>query len=109
MVAMKTTYRTVLAATLLIACRAAAADWSYCVAPAEHDNRLYLSLPFPSIGPAAEGDFDAALARRHLTHDSVQCPRADDEASAVIMRQHALEVNREWGRQVVDTHWRPVP
>jgi len=82
-----------------------AADWSYCIAPADADKRIFISQPFRAIGPGAEGDFDVSLARRHLRHDAVQCPRADGEASAVVMRQHAVEVNRQWGRQVVDMPW----
>jgi hypothetical protein len=103
---MKTTVALVLAA-LTLQRAAVAADWSYCVAPADAKNRLYVSLPFPAIGPRAEARFDRTLARRRLPHDVVECPRADDEESAVVMRQHAIEVNRQWGRQVIDTHWRP--
>jgi hypothetical protein len=97
---------------LLLTCidvRALASDWSFCIAPAEADNRIYMSQPFPAGSAKAEGEFNDLLTQRRLRHDSVQCPRADDEASAVVMRQHAIEVNRSWGRQVVDTPWRALP
>lgn len=100
------------AAFLVLLCLpmgAHALDWSYCIAPAGADHRIFISRPFPSIGPKAEADFDDQLARRRMRHDSVQCPRASDEAAAVIMRQHAVDVNRLWGRQVVDIPWDGPP
>lgn len=100
---MKPTQAAGLIALMLCVCSPArAADWSYCLAPADADNRIFVSRPFPSDGPTAEAEFNDALARRHLRHDAVQCPRAGDEESAVAMWQYAVEVNREWGRQVVD-------
>ena len=86
-----------------------AADWGFCVAPADADNRIFISRPFPSTGSKAEGDFEESLDRRRLRHDSVECPRADDEASAVVMRQHSVDVNRLWGRQIVDIPMRASP
>ena len=88
---------------------ARASDWSYCLAPAEADNRIYLSQPFPAGSVKAEGEFNDLLAQRRLRHDSVQCPRTGDEASAIVMRQHAIDLNRSWGRQVVDTPLRALP
>lgn len=96
-----------LLASLLLRNTAKAADWSYCVAPADAENRIYISTPFAAVGPRAEADFDDTLAKQHLPHDSVECARADDEAAAVVMRQHAIDVNRLWGRQVIDLRWRP--
>jgi len=105
---MRTTKTVLILTVLASACRcASAADWSFCIAPADEENRIYISERFPSIGSKAEQEFDQALWARRLRHDSVQCPRAADEASAIIMRQHAIEVNREWGRQVIDRPWRP--
>jgi len=93
---------------LLLTCvdvRARAGDWSFCIAPDDAEHRIYMSQPFASGGARAEGGFDDMLARRHLRHDSVQCPRADDEDAAFAMRQHSAEVNRSWGRQVIDLRW----
>ena len=94
---------------LCLQATASAADWSFCIAPADADHRIFISRPFPSIGPTAEAEFDVSLARRHLNHEPVQCPRADDEEGAIVMREHAAEVNRQWGRQVVDIPWRAGP
>src|SRR5579885_2885385 len=99
--------RTTLAAGLItvllwLQTTAFAADWSFCIAPADAEHRIFISHPFSSVGPTAEAEFGISLAQRHLNHDPVQCPRADDEASAVAMREHAIKVNRLWGRQVVD-------
>jgi hypothetical protein len=88
---------------------ARAAEWSYCVAPSDAQNRIYISKPFASVGPRAEAEFDEALQARQLPHDAVECARADDQASAIVMRQQAITVNREWGRQVIDLRWRPAP
>ena len=89
--------------------RALASDWSYCLAPAEADGRIYMTEPFPSGSVKAEGEFNDLLMQRHLRHDTVQCPRANDEASIVVMRQHAIDVNRSSGRQVIDAPWRTQP
>lgn len=88
---------------------ARAAEWSYCVAPSDAQNRIYVSKPFVSVGPRAEAEFDDALNARQLPHDAVECARADDQASAIVMRQQAVNVNRDWGRQVIDLRWRPAP
>ena len=97
---------------LLLTCidvSARASDWSFCIAPADAENRIYMSQPFPSGSAKAEGEFNNLLTQRRLHHDSVQCPRAGDEASAVVMHEHAVEVNRSSGRQVIDTPWRASP
>ena len=88
---------------------AGAAEWSYCVAPSDAQNRIYISSPFPiNAQSEAEPGFDNTLTEHRLNHDAVECARADNEAAAVIMRQHAVAVNRQWGRQVVDMPWRPL-
>jgi hypothetical protein len=86
-----------------------AAEWSYCIAPSDAQNRIYISKPFP-IGArdAAEPAFDTALTRQRLAHDAVECAHADDEAAAIVMRQHAIDVNRQGGRKVIDLPWRPL-
>ncbi|HET9619452.1 MAG TPA: hypothetical protein VFP74_19975 [Pseudolabrys sp.] len=38
--------------------RVRAGDWSYCVAPADADNLIDMSEPFPSVGATAQGGFD---------------------------------------------------
>lgn len=87
---------------------ALATDWSYCVAPSEADKRIYISLPFPWIGSRAEALFGAALATHNFSFDIVECARTDDESDAAVMRQHAIDVNRQEGREVIETHWRPA-
>lgn len=95
-------------AMLVLQQRTHAAEWGYCVAPADAQHRIYISKPFPvSVPGADEPGFDITLTAHHLAHDMVECARAANEAAAVIMRQHAIDVNREWGRQVVDVPWQP--
>ena len=87
-----------------------AAEWGYCVAPSDAQNRIYISMPFPvSAAAADESGFDAALTGHRLDHDAVECARAESEADAIVMRQHAVDVNRDWGRQVIQMRWRPSP
>jgi hypothetical protein len=88
---------------------ARAAEWAYCIAPANAQNRIYVSKPFPiSAAGAAEPGFEATLTEHRLPHDGVACARAENEAAAIIMREHAVAVNRGWGRQVIDMPWRPL-
>ncbi len=85
-----------------------AAAWSYCVAPADAQNKLYVSAPFPiGTADAAETGFETTLTEHHLAHDAVQCTHAGTEAVAIVMRQHAIDVNRDLRRQVIDVPWRP--
>ena len=88
---------------------ARAAEWGYCIAPADAQNRIYISNLFPMTAKeAVEPGFDSTLTEHRLDHDAVECARADDEAAAIVMRQHAVAVNRQWGRQVIDLPWRPL-
>lgn len=110
LIAMKPTQAAAL--LLLLTCvdvRARAGDWTFCIAPDDASRRIYMSQPFPSKDARPEGRFDELLVQRQLRHDSVQCPRADDEDAASSMRQHSVEVNRSWGRQVIDTPWAVPP
>lgn len=84
-----------------------ASDWSYCVAPSEEGKRIYISAVFPVHGSQAEASFRAELSRRNLSTDVAECAIADNEAAAVIMRQYAIDINRQWGRRVIETQWRP--
>lgn len=87
---------------------ARAAEWSYCVAPSDAQNRIYISPPFPvRVSGTDEPGFGDALTGKHLRHDAVDCARAENEAAAIIMRQHAIAVNRDWGREVITVPWRP--
>jgi hypothetical protein len=36
-----------------------------------------------------------------LRHDDVQCPRADDERSILLMLQYAISFNQENGNTIV--------
>ncbi|HZT25170.1 MAG TPA: hypothetical protein VFA57_05645 [Pseudolabrys sp.] len=98
-----------LAIAVLFPCWAAQANaWSFCIAVADAQKRIYVSTLFPFTAPgSAEPGFAVALARQQIPHDAVQCPRADDEQTAVTMRDHAIEVNRLWGRDVINFRWSP--
>lgn len=88
----------------------ALADWHFCLVADHPAKRVYLSAPFLSntASAALDADLDADLARRRFPHDTVQCPRADDQIDALAMRQHAVRFNREFGREVFDLDWRPA-
>jgi hypothetical protein len=88
---------------------ALAGDWRYCLAPSQTDHKIYISAPFSVSADRdhSESSFDDALAQRRLRHDDVQCPHSNDEASAVVDKQHAIDFNRRSGNQVIDLHWTP--
>jgi hypothetical protein len=106
--AMRRKSKVLLVVVLLFLQRAASAvDWGYCFAPSEENKRIYISPVFPVMGSQPETSFRAGLAKRNLSNDVAECARADDESTAVIMRQYAIDVNRKWGRRVIETQWRP--
>lgn len=82
-----------------------AADWQYCLAPADAAHKIYIS---PAFSSDSRGDADAMFERElgmaGFTHDDVQCPRADSEAAIVVMRQGAIGFNRQRGYELI-----PVP
>jgi hypothetical protein len=94
---------------MVSASSASAGDWRYCLAPSQTDHKIYISAPFSVSAERdeSESSFDDALARLHLRHDDVQCPHSNDEASAVVDKQYAIEFNRRSGNQVIDLHWTP--
>jgi hypothetical protein len=89
---------------------AAAAEWRFCIAPANQEHRIYVSAPVLSSTPmeALESGFHQALERSGRRHDSVQCPTGPDEQTVRVMRQHADEFNRQIGNEVVPVDWRPA-
>ena len=49
----------------------------------------------------ADSAFERMLEQARLRHDDVQCPRADDERSIVLMQQHAISFNQENGNTII--------
>jgi len=88
---------------------ALAADWQYCLAPSHTEHKVYFSAPFPSRGSwgSPDSDLDRMLNKSAVRHDDVQCPRADDERSIVVMRQEAISFNRRAGNEIVNLNWKP--
>ena len=82
---------------------ALAADWQYCLAPSHAEHKVYISATFPVRGVLADADdaFERMLDKAGLRHDDVQCPRADDERSIVLMQQYAISFNQENGNTIV--------
>ncbi len=82
---------------------ALAADWQYCLAPSQADHKIYMSGPFPVRGTLYDADnaFEQMLDEAGLRHDVVQCPRADDERSIIMMQQYAISFNRGSGQTIV--------
>jgi len=71
---------------------ALAADWQYCVAPSQTEHKIYVTRAFSERGALSDAidALEQALDEAGLHHDAVQCPRADDEHSIVIMEQYAI-------------------
>lgn len=89
---------------------AAAAEWRFCIAPANAERKIYITAPFLAATPmeAMEHGFDQALVRSNRRHDSVQCPTGPDEPTVRAMRQHADDFNRQMGNEVVPVDWKPA-
>lgn len=98
-----------LALTAAIPQIALAGDWRYCLAPAHAEHKIYISATFPAHTPMddAETQFARTLNRSGLRYDDVQCPRSDDETSVLSMQQHAININRDLGNQVINLRWKP--
>ncbi len=95
---------------ILAASQAAlAADWQYCLAPSFTQHRIYISAPFPSTMAwgSPDAELDQMLNQSGVSHDDVQCPRANDETSIETMRKEAIAFNREAGNEIVDLAWTP--
>jgi hypothetical protein len=82
---------------------ALATDWQYCLAPSQAEHKVYMSGAFPVSGALYDADstFERMLDQAGLHHDVVQCPRADDERSIVMMEQYAISFNQGNGNTIV--------
>jgi hypothetical protein len=82
---------------------ALATDWQYCLAPSHAEHKVYITGTFPVRGVLgdADGVFERMLDKAGLRHDDVQCPRADDERSIVMMMQYAISFNQEIGNTII--------
>ena len=89
---------------------AAAAEWRFCIAPANQERKIYMTAPFLATIPmeTMESGFHQALERSGRRHDSVQCPTGPSEQAVRAMRQHADDFNRQMGTEVVPIDWRPA-
>ena len=89
---------------------AAAAEWRFCIAPANQERKIYMTAPFLTTiaMEAMENGFHQALERSGHRHDSVQCPTGANEQAVRAMRQHADDFNRQMGTEVVPIDWRPA-
>jgi len=98
-----------LALMVAVSQTALAADWQYCLAPSQNENKVYISTPFPSSGAWGnpESALDRMLNQSGVRHDDVQCPRADDKPSIETMRQEAISFNHKVGNEIVNLNWKP--
>jgi hypothetical protein len=80
-----------------------ATDWQYCLAPSRADHKVYMSATFPMRGALGSSDsaFQRMLDNAGLRYDDIQCPRADDERSIVMMMQYAISLNRGNGNTII--------
>jgi hypothetical protein len=80
-----------------------AADWKYCLAPSHAEHKVYMSATFPVRGALGDADsaFEQMLEQAGLPHDDVQCPRADDERSIVLMLQYAIRFSKTNGNTII--------
>jgi hypothetical protein len=88
---------------------ALAAEWRNCIAPSDTEHKVYMSAPFPTSVSLddAQSAFGRMLTQSRLRHDCVQCPRGDDEQSALVMQQQAISFNRKVGNEITHLNWRP--
>jgi hypothetical protein len=89
---------------------ASAAEWRFCIAPANQEHRIYITVPLLTGAPmdALEAGFHQVLDRSGRRHDSVQCPTGPNEQAVRLMRKHADDFNRQMGNEVVPVDWRPA-
>ena len=82
---------------------ALATDWQYCLAPSAAEHKIYISGAFPVRRALydAINVFEQMLDEAGLRHEVVQCPRADDERSIVMMEQYAIRFNQEIGNTII--------
>jgi hypothetical protein len=80
-----------------------AADWQYCLAPSRADHKVYISARFPMRGALGSSDsaFQRMLDSAGLRYDDIQCPRAEDERSIVVMMQYAISLNKGNGNTII--------
>ena len=97
------------ALTLALSQAASAVDWQYCLAPSHAEHKVYMSAPFPSdwAPGSADNALDRVLNQSGVRHDDVQCPRANDESSIIVMRQQAIGFNHLAGNEIVNLDWKP--
>jgi hypothetical protein len=89
---------------------AAAAEWRFCIAPANQERKIYMTAPYltGTAMETLESGFHQALDRSGRRHDSVQCPTGANEQAVRAMRQHADEFNRQMGNEVIPIDWKPA-
>ncbi len=82
---------------------ALAADWQYCLAPSQAEHKIYISDAFLVRGALSDAidAFERTLGEAGLRHGAIQCPRADDERSIVMMEQYAISFNQKVGNTIV--------
>ena len=101
-------------AALIINCvaiaPALAAEWRFCIAPANQDHRIYMTQPFLTAVSmeTVEMGFHQLLERSGRRHDSVQCPTGAGEQAVRSMRLHADDFNRQMGNEIVPIDWRAL-
>lgn len=80
-----------------------AADWQYCLALSHAEHKVYMSATFPMRGTLGDSDrvFQRMLDNAGLRYDDIQCPRADDERSIVMMMQYATSLNSGNGNTII--------
>ncbi len=89
---------------------ASAAEWQYCIAPANDELKIYMSGAFHTDESSWKSDelFDRVLVRAGLHHDVFQCPRAESENAIMTMLQEAVAFNRKVGRKTIYVRWEPA-
>jgi hypothetical protein len=67
-----------------------------------------MSSVFEADGPAsaAESEFAAVLKQSFLHYNDVQCPRSDDQLSAMQMQVQTIRFNQNIGVQIINLGWK---
>jgi len=95
-----------LAAGILAAQPASAAEWRYCLASYHSERTIYISQVFQTdrAMDLLQHDFAHHLDQTHRSFESIQCPRGEQQTIATL-RLQAIRYNRDSGNAVIELGW----
>ena len=81
-------------------------DWRFCTIGAIGSEHVFISQPFRDgrLSQALESAVERAVREVGIEDDVIQCRQPTNFAEAMAARNHAVDVNRQVGTDVVDIH-----